>query len=81
MYCCIVFRYWLCAATQSCIKIWDLETKSIVDEVRPDLPPTSKKAVPHYATCLQWSIDGSTLYAGYTDGAIRVYTVSRTMAM
>jgi guanine nucleotide-binding protein subunit beta-2-like 1 protein len=74
-------RYWLCAATQSCIKIWDLETKSIVDEVRPDLPPTSKKAVPHYATCLQWSIDGSTLYAGYTDGAIRVYTVSRTMAM
>ena len=23
-------RYWLCAATQSCIMIWDLETKSIV---------------------------------------------------
>jgi guanine nucleotide-binding protein subunit beta-2-like 1 protein len=20
-------RYWLCAATQKCIKIWDLETK------------------------------------------------------
>jgi guanine nucleotide-binding protein subunit beta-2-like 1 protein len=74
-------RYWLCAATQSCIKIWDLETKSIVDEVRPELAPVSKKAVPHYCTCLQWSSDGSTLYAGYTDGQIRVYSVSRTMAM
>ncbi|CAG9462523.1 unnamed protein product [Pedinophyceae sp. YPF-701] len=72
-------RYWLCAATQSCIKIWDLETKSIVDEVRPEMPPVGKKAQQHYCTCLQWSIDGATLYAGYTDGAIRVYTVSRTM--
>ena len=26
-------RYWLCAATESCIKIWDLESKSIVDEL------------------------------------------------
>jgi WD40 repeat protein len=26
-------RYWLCAATQSCVKIWDLESKSIVGEV------------------------------------------------
>ncbi|KAG0625788.1 hypothetical protein M758_2G081200 [Ceratodon purpureus] len=23
-------RYWLCAATQSCIKIWDLESKSSI---------------------------------------------------
>jgi WD40 repeat protein len=22
-------RYWLCAATQSCVKIWDLESKSV----------------------------------------------------
>lgn len=27
-------RYWLCAATASGIKIWDLESKSIVDELR-----------------------------------------------
>merc|ERR1712066_1063558 len=32
-------RYWLCAATMTCIKIWDLESKSIVDELRPDFPP------------------------------------------
>ena len=29
---------------QSCIKIWDLESKSIVDELRPEFPPVSKKA-------------------------------------
>jgi WD40 repeat protein len=28
-------RYWLCAATQSSIKIWDLESKSVVDDLRP----------------------------------------------
>lgn len=37
-------RYWLCAATQQCIKIWDLESKSIVDELRPDFQFVSKKA-------------------------------------
>jgi guanine nucleotide-binding protein subunit beta-2-like 1 protein len=29
-------RYWLCAATQNSIKIWDLESKSVVDDLRPD---------------------------------------------
>jgi guanine nucleotide-binding protein subunit beta-2-like 1 protein len=32
---CLVFspnRYWLCAATQNSIKIWDLESKSPVSE-------------------------------------------------
>lgn len=37
-------RYWLCAATQSSIKIWDLESKSIVDDLKPDFNITSKKA-------------------------------------
>jgi WD40 repeat protein len=29
-----------------------------------------------YCTCLSWSADGSTLYAGYTDGTIRIYKIS-----
>ena len=29
-------RYWLCAATQSAVKIWDLESKSLVDSLVPD---------------------------------------------
>jgi guanine nucleotide-binding protein subunit beta-2-like 1 protein len=72
-------RYWLCAATQSCIKIWDLESKSIVDELRPDFPPVSKKATVPYCTSVAWSADGATLYTGYTDGQIRVWSVGRTV--
>merc|ERR1712118_551101 len=60
-------RYWLCAATQSCIKIWDLETKTIVDEFSPEFLPVGKKAQMPYCTSLAWSKDGQTLYAGYTD--------------
>ncbi|GAX81966.1 hypothetical protein CEUSTIGMA_g9394.t1 [Chlamydomonas eustigma] len=77
---CLVFspnRYWLCAATQNSIKIWDLESKSPVDELRPDFQKTfSKKATQPYCVSLAWSADGQTLYAGYTDGLIRVFTVS-----
>ena len=68
-------RYWLCAATQSCIKIWDLETKTIVDEVSPEFLPVGKKAQTPYCTSLAWSKDGQTLFAGYTDHKIRVWCV------
>ena len=70
-------RYWLCAATQSCIKIWDLETKTIVDEFSPEFLPVGKKAQMPYCTSLAWSKDGQTLYAGYTDNKIRVWCVDR----
>lgn len=69
-------RYWLVAATTSCIKIWDLESKNMVDELRVDFPPCGKNAQVPHCTCLAWSADGSDLFAGYTDNAIRVYHVS-----
>lgn len=72
-------RYWLCAATQTCVKIWDLESKSIVDELRPEFPPVGKKAQQPYCISLNWAADGSTLYSGYTDGIIRVWGVGRTL--
>ena len=68
-------RYWLCAATQECIKIWDLESKVVVDELRPEFPPLGKRGMAPYCCSLCWSADGSTLFAGYTDNEIRVYTV------
>jgi len=37
-------RYWLVAATQQCIKIWNLESKSVVDELSPEFQFVSKKA-------------------------------------
>lgn len=60
-------------------QIWDLESKSIVDELRPEFMPAGKKAQIPYCTCLNWSADGATLYSGYTDGKIRVWGVGRTL--
>jgi len=67
-------RYWLCAATASAIKIWDLESKVCVDELKPEIKQ-SKKAVPIQCISLAWSADGTTLFAGYTDNIIRVWAV------
>jgi len=60
-------RYWLCAASGTSIKIWDLETKTIADEVKSDKQCTS----------LAWSADGQTLFAGFTDKQIRVFEVKQ----
>jgi len=69
-------RYWLCAATASTIKIWDLESRVCVDELKPDIPQPGKKAVPIQCISLAWSADGGTLFAGYTDNVVRVWTVT-----
>ena len=69
-------RYWLCAATSMSIKIWDLESKGMVDELKGEFTPAGKNAQIPYCTCLAWSADGSDLFAGYTDNIIRVYHVN-----
>jgi len=69
-------RYWLVAATSVSIKIWDLESKGMVDEIRVEFPPAGKNAQVPYCTSLAWSADGTDLYAGYTDNEVRIYTVS-----
>jgi guanine nucleotide-binding protein subunit beta-2-like 1 protein len=73
-------RYWLCAATASSIKIWDLESKRCVDELKPDFPQnelSKSKAVPIQCISLAWSSDGATLFAGYTDNLVRVWVVQQ----
>lgn len=66
-------RYWLCAATDDSIKIWDLESKIVVDTLRPD---ESEGGRTPQCLCLAWSADGSTLFAGFTDNVIRVFAVT-----
>ena len=66
-------RYWLCAATGSQIKIWDLEGKQIVDEKK--LENTSNSGIVS-CTSLAWSSDGQTLFAGYTNNEICVWEVT-----
>ncbi|MCL7023952.1 hypothetical protein MKW94_006204 [Papaver nudicaule] len=68
-------RYWLCAATEEGVKIWDLESKSVVQDL--NLEPEQGKNKRFYCSSLNWSSDGSTLFTGYTDGAIRVWGVGR----
>ena len=43
------------------------------------LDPLSLSSAPQtpYCVSLNWSADGATLYGGYTDGYIRVWTVGR----
>jgi len=68
-------NYWLCAATDTSIKIWDLENKNILDELTPDNVNTS--GIP-WCVSLQWSADGNTLFAGSTDGSVYVYEIGQS---
>jgi len=68
-------RYWLCAATNKCIKIWDLESKAIVDDLRPEFPEAGAKSMEPRCISIAWSGDGQTLFSGYTDNVIRVWQV------
>eukprot|EP00699_Malawimonas_sp_californiana_P001464 EC715601.1.p2 GENE.EC715601.1~~EC715601.1.p2 ORF type:complete len:101 (+),score=43.49 EC715601.1:208-510(+) len=71
-------RYWLCAAAGGAIKIWDLETKTEVDSLTVESHSSiGPKATPVQCTSLAWSADGNTLFAGYTDGIIRVWGITR----
>lgn len=68
-------RYWLCAAAGPSIKIWDLEGKIVVDELRQEVISSDKQPI---CLSLAWAADGQTLFAGYNDKKIRVWQVSVT---
>lgn len=68
-------RYWLVTATAKGVTVYDLETKKAVVELVPDFGERGRKALTPHCTSLAWSADGSTLFAGYTDKTIRVYSV------
>jgi guanine nucleotide-binding protein subunit beta-2-like 1 protein len=65
-------NYWLVAATDTSIKVWDLENKNVLDELQAKDPP--KNGIP-WCVSLCWSADGNMLFAGSTDGSIYVYEI------
>jgi len=71
-------RYWLCAASGTNIKIWDLEHKKPVATLQIDREPASdetKQPTPR-CLCLAWSANGQTLYAGHSDGTIGIWELT-----
>jgi guanine nucleotide-binding protein subunit beta-2-like 1 protein len=71
--------YSLCAASCTSIKIWDIESKDVIENIQIEGHTNCRqRANTNYCTCIQWSSDGSTLYSGYTDGNIRVFSFGRT---
>mmetsp|Transcript_20148 Transcript_20148/g.22413 ORF Transcript_20148/g.22413 Transcript_20148/m.22413 type:complete len:324 (-) Transcript_20148:57-1028(-) len=73
---CLTFspnRYWLCAGTESSIKVWDLESKKVVFNLNKNHPNFQSTLPTTACTCLSWSADGSSLFSGWTDGNIRVW--------
>jgi len=79
-------RYWLCAATDNGIKIWDLESKNLVADLNKqsagpgffgDVDEETEEIKNKNPGCvsLAWSPDGTILYAGYTDNIVRVFEV------
>jgi len=77
-------RYWLCGAVGEAIKIWDLETKGEVgilttakfqQENEDGRRRSKNRGMPVLCTCMAWSHDGKTLFAGYTDNKVRVWSL------
>jgi guanine nucleotide-binding protein subunit beta-2-like 1 protein len=72
-------RYWLCAGTDKGITIWDLESKNVIADLTqtiPDFQPKTKKPA---CLSLSWSSDGTTLFSGYTDNVIRVWSTASSV--
>jgi len=67
-------RYWLCAGTNQGIKIWDLESKDTVADLTQSTEGFQAKHPSCACLSLAWSADGSTLFAGYSDSLIRVWS-------
>jgi guanine nucleotide-binding protein subunit beta-2-like 1 protein len=70
-------RYWLCAATAQSIKIWDLESKSVVASLAPEFQQTGKRTQKPMCISLCWNAEGTTLFAGYTNNLIHVWGVPK----
>lgn len=65
-------RFWMCVATEKCVRLYDLEQKQALAEFVADC---SSKTSPE-CTSIAWSADGNTLYSGHTDNIIRVWSVN-----
>lgn len=58
------------------VPLIDTPGRSIVDELSPDFANVGKDKPKPECISLAWSADGQTLFCGYTDNEIRIWTVT-----
>lgn len=70
-------RYWIVTACDSGVKVWDLNDKRLVADLKPEVDQMSseRRATPQ-ALSAAWNHDGEILYVGYSDNYIRAFAVT-----
>mmetsp|Transcript_50645 Transcript_50645/g.101122 ORF Transcript_50645/g.101122 Transcript_50645/m.101122 type:complete len:316 (-) Transcript_50645:549-1496(-) len=69
-------RYWLCASTSEGIKVWDLESKEMIDEIKIKANQGSLSEKDLTCLTMVWTFDGSNFLAGYSDGCLRQWSIN-----
>ena len=67
-------NYWLAVATDTSIKVWDLQDKNILVEI--SYTSQTGSGSPRCVS-VTWSEDGYQLSAGCTDGNVHVYEIGQ----
>jgi len=74
-------RYWLSFTVADCVEIWELEEKKNVGILRKgnELDIASRKtgSTIKNLNCIEWSIDGKTLFVGQCNHEIAVWKLSK----
>ena len=68
-------RLWLAVACQKSVKIWDLDSKTLVAELEPSFAKKGKRFMKPMPVSISWSVDGNKLIVGYTDNIIRIWAI------
>lgn len=67
-------RYWLAAATMTGIKVFELQERTLLDDLKLEFDVSSNRK-DSKPISLAWSPNGQNLFSGYTDNIIRVWQV------
>jgi guanine nucleotide-binding protein subunit beta-2-like 1 protein len=68
-------HFWLVAATNAGIKIFDLGLRTQIAELNKSAPGFNPATRDPICLSVAWSADGNSLFAGYSDNLIRVWDV------
>ena len=66
-------RYWLSASTQTGIKVWDLETKELLEDLKISTCNDTDVKKDIACVSMKWTVDGSFFLTGYVDGKLRIW--------